>query len=420
MNYTENDKKLFYEVFASKGKNSWTEKYKKQYVYTVQQQSGISNKELAEKIVNDDITEIFNEIIKYDDKLKIFKIFMKDHELYARKSIEIHKIKITDDEKSYIKSLDNILYDYTIPNGWTPIELHKTDNDIIVTLAKGSFNATTVKFEKDKLDIDIWEKLKGNVIEVTNNKYSTLKSIKTELMEETRVISKVRFDLKADTMEFGIDSSYIKEDGKKASDEQYVEDKKKITQEISKVLGFSDEKTIEIQNTLETQINSIFTKDVFEQLISLKQNDLIIIPTTHHFYREDRVNDEQDEDIITSQKNQKLSDIEKKVKTLYATEGTLIGFFEEYPEHNTAKAEITEQLINSAETIKFHAYAILIRDITTFEKDINKDKMVGKTVDSIIFDFDVNDKKINIKNNNYTKEIYETIISKVLEFSTKN
>ena len=159
---------------------------------------------------------------------------------------------------------------------------------------------------------------------------------------------------------------------------------------------------------------------MFEQLISLKQNDLIIIPTTHHFYREDRVNDEQDEDIITSQKNQKLSDIEKKVKTLYATEGTLIGFFEEYPEHNTAKAEITEQLINSAETIKFHAYAILIRNITTFEKDINKDKMVGKTVDSIIFDFNVNDKKINIKNNNYTKEIYETIISKVLEFSTKN
>lgn len=420
MNYTENDKKLFYEVFASKGKNSWTEKYKKQYVYTVQQQSGISNKELAEKIVNEDINEIFDEIIKYDDGLNIFKKFMKYHELYARKSIEIHKIKITDDEKSYIKSLDNILYDYTIPNGWTPIELHKTDSDIIVTLAKGSFHATTVKFEKDKLDLDIWEKLKGNVIEVTNNKYSTLKSIKTELMEETRVISKVRFNLKTDTLEFGIDSSYIKEDGKKASDEQYNEDKKKIMQEISKVLGFSDTKTIEIQNTLETQINSIFTKDVFEQLISLKQNDLIIIPTTHHFYREDRVNDEQDEDIITSQKNQKLSDIEKKVKTLYATEGTLIGFFEEYPEHNTAKAEITEQLINSAETIKFHAYAILIRDITTFEKDVNKDKMVGKTVDSIIFDFDVNDKKINIKNNNYTKEIYETIISKVLEFSTKN
>lgn len=420
MNYTENDKKLFYEVFASKGKNSWTEKYKKQYVYTVQQQASLSNKELAENIVHDEIFEIFEEIIKYDDGLNIFKQFLKAYELYARKSIEIHKFEITNDEKNNIKLLDNILYDYSIPKGWSPIELHKTDTDITVTLAKGSYHATTVKFEKDKLDLDIWEKLKSNVIEVTNNKYSTLKSIKTELMEETRVISKVRFDLRTDTLEFGMDSSYIEEDGKKASEDQYVNDKKIITLEISKVLGFSDDRAISIQNTLETQEDSIFTKDVFEKLISLKQNDLIIIPTTHHFYREDAVNDEQDEDIVTSQKNQKLRDIEKKVKTLYSAEGTLIGFFEEYPEHNTAKAEITEQLINSAETIKFHAYAILIRDVTSFEKDLSKDKMVGKTVDSIIFDFDVNEKRINIKNNNYTKEIYETIISKVLEFSTRN
>ena len=52
-----------------------------------------------------------------------------------------------------------------------------------------------------------------------------------------------------------------------------------------------------------------------------------------------------------------------------------------------------------------------------FEKDLNEDKMKGKTIDSITFDFDVNDKKIEITNNNYTKEIYEALISKILEFS---
>ena len=95
----------------------------------------------------------------------------------------------------------------------------------------------------------------------------------------------------------------------------------------------------------------------------------------------------------------------------------LIGFFEEYQEHNTSKPEITERLKKNAETTKFHAYAILIRNISEFEKDLNYDKMKGKIIDSITFDFDVNDKKIEITNNNYTKEIYEALISKILEFS---
>jgi len=419
MNYTGNDKRLFYEVFSSKGKNSWTIAYKKQYIYTVQKQAEVSNKVLAENIVSEDTIKIFDLIIKYDDNLGIFKQFLKSHELYARKSIEIHKFKVTNDELSKIKSLDDLVYDYSIPAGWTPIELLKTDKSIVITLAKGAFHATNVKFEKDKLDSDTWDKLKTNVLAVTENKYSTLTSIRTELMEETRVISKVKFDLESDTLEFGMDYSYIQEDGKKASQEQYVEDKEKITSELTKALCLTDDRTVAITKTLTTQEDSIFTKVVFEQLISLKQNDLIIIPTTHHFYREDTVNDEHDEDIITSQKNQKLQEIEKKVKLSFASKGTLTGFFEEFPEHNTAKAKITEQLINTnnAKTTKFHAYAILIRDITSFEKDINKDKMTGKTVDSIVFEFDVNEKKINIKNNNYTKEIYETIISKVLEFS---
>ena len=417
MSYTENDKRLFYEVFASKGKNSWTIAYKKKYVYTVQKQYELTRKELAENIIDKDTGEIFDALVKYDDNLGIFKQFLKSHELYARKSIEIHKFKVTDDELSKIQSLDDLAYDYSIPSGWTPIELVKTEQSVVITLAKGAFHATNVKFEKDKLDSEIWDKLKSNVLAVTDNKYSTLTSIRTELMEETRVISKVKFDLKTETLEFGMDYSYIQEDGKKASQVQYVEDKEKITEEVTKALGFTDDRAEVIANTLTTQENSIFTKKVFEQLISLKQTDLIIIPTTHHFYREDTVNDEHDEDIITSQKNQKLQEIEKKVKLSFAEKGTLTGFFEEYPEHNTAKAKITEQLINSAETTKFHAYAILIRDITSFEKDSNKDKMKGKTVDSIVFEFDVNEKKINIKNNNYTKEIYETIISKVLEFS---
>jgi hypothetical protein len=417
MNNIENNKRLFYEVFSSKGKNSWTIAYKKQYIYTVQKQYELTRKELAENIVDKDTVVIFDTILKYDDNLSIFKQFLKSHELYARKSIEIHNFKVTDDELTHIQSLEDSAYNYTIPSGWTPIEMTKTAKSVVITLAKGAFHATNVKFEKDKLDSDTWDKLKSNVLAVTDNKYSTLTSIRTELMEETRVISKVKFDLETDTLEFGIDYSYTQEDGKKASQEQYVEDKEKITNEVTKALGFTDDRAAVITNTLTTQEDSIFTRKVFEQLISLKQNDLIIIPTTHHFYREDTVNDEHDEDIITSQKNQKLQEIEKKVKLSFADKGTLTGFFEEHPEHNTAKAKITEQLISSAETTKFHAYAILIRDITSFEKDLNNDKMKGKAVDSIVFEFDVNEKKINIKNNNYTKEIYETIISKVLEFS---
>ena len=417
MNYSENDKKLFYEVFSSKGKNSWTIAYKKQYVYFVQQSVDISNKKLAENIVNEDTSKIFEEIIKYDSDLKLFKQFLKSHEIYARKSIEIHKFEMTHDEKALVNSLDNIPYDYKIPDGWTPIEFFKSGEEVIITLAKGAFHAANVTFDENKFDADMWKQLTNNVLNLTDNKYSTLRSIKTELMEEARVISKVKFDLQANTLELGMDYSYIQNDGKKASKIQHEEDKEIITKEIGKILCLSDERIELIQNNFETQENSIFTKNVFNKLLDLKKDDLIIVPTKHHFYREDTTVDEYSEKAIISQDKQKLSDIEKKVKEYYSKNGTLIGFFEEYQEHNTSKPEITERLKKNAETTKFHAYAILIRNISEFEKDLNEDKMKGKMIDSITFDFDVNDKKIEITNNNYTKEIYEALISKILEFS---
>jgi len=417
MNYKESDKKLFYEVFASKGKNSWTNAYKKKYIYTVQQQSDISNKVLAESIISEDVTKIFTEIIKYDDNLGIFKQFLKSHESFARKSVELHKFSLNDNEKNLVKSLESIAYDYTIPKNWKVIELSKSDKEITIILSKGAYNKSNLTIEKDKLESEVWETLSANVLELTDNKYSSMTSIKTELMEETRVISKMKFDIKNDVLEFVMDDSYIQEDGKKASDEQYEKDREVIVKEVSKALKLTDDREQFVQTIIEEQEESLFTKKVFDKLLALKQSDFIIVPTIHHFHNEDGTNDEQDEDIVTSQRKQRLTEIEKKVKDYYARKGTLIGFFEDHSEHKTSDAKFTSQLISDTTTTKFHAFAILVRDITTFEKDINKDKMKGKIVDSIIFDFDVNDKKINIKNNNYTEEIYEAIISKVLEFS---
>lgn len=421
MNYTNYDKKLFFEVFGSKGKNSWTLAYKKKYVYTVQKQSDVSNKTLPENIVKEEISKIFELITKYDEGLKIFKEFLKSHELYARKSIEIYNLELSRDVKSKTSSIKDIAYKYDIPKGWTPIEFSQSNNEITITLAKGAYHSSNIKLDDEKLEKDLWEKLSTNVLDLTANKYSTLKSIKTELMEETRVISKVKFDINNNTLELGMDYTYIQqEDAKKITKEQQEKDKKIIANEISELLNLPKKTTEQIKNSFENQENSIFTKETFEKLFTLKQNDLIIIPTTHHFYKEDKVNDEHNEDIITSQKNQKLLEIEKKIKEYYTLKGTLSGFFIKFPEHDTAKAYITEQLLDEAETTKFYAFAILVRPMTSFEKNSNNGKMENKTIDSIIFDFDIFDKKLNIKNNNYTKEIYETIISKVLEFSKSN
>ena len=420
MNYAQSDKKLFFEVFASKGKNSWTNAFKKKYIYTVQQQSGVSNKKLAENIISEDVTKIFSEIIKYDDNLGIFKQFLKSHESLARKSVELHRFSLNHDEKDLVKSLENIAYDYKIPKNWKVIELVKSDKEITITLSKGAYHKSNLTIEKDKLESTVWEKLSANVLKLTDNKYSSLTSIKTELMEETRVISKMKFDIKNDVLEFAIDNSYIQENGKKASDEQYEKDIEEIVKEVSKTIHLTDNRKQSIQAVIEEQEESLFTKKVFNKLLTLKQSDFIIVPTVHHFHNEDGTNTEQDEDIVTSQRKQRLAEIEKKVKDYYALNGTLIGFFEKHSEHKTSDATFTSQLLSDTTTTKFHAFAILVRDITTFEKDTNKDKMKGKTIDSIIFDFDVNDKRINIKNNNYTEEIYEAIISKILEFSKKD
>ncbi|MCT7572295.1 hypothetical protein [Aliarcobacter butzleri] len=417
--YNENDKKLFFEVFGSKGKNSWTLNLKKRYIYTLKKLFSLNANDLAENIVSEDVSIIFEKIVQYDDSLNIFKKYLKQYETYARKSIGIYNFGFSEKELKKINTLEDIPYDYSIPNNWQPIELKKSSNEIIITLAKGCFHATNLKFSDSNLKEEIWTELKSKLLELTDSKYSTLKTIKTELMEETRVISRIKFDLEKNVLELGTDFSYIQENGKRTTNEQQEYDKKNILEEIYKLIPLEEKTKTKIENSFIYQEDSLLNDSTFNNLLNLNEDNMIIIPTTHHFYNENDTIEEHNEDIITNQRNQKLVDIEKKIKEYYTKEGSLNGFLIEYPEHNTSLALITEKLKSekTAKTTNFHAFAILVRDISEFEKNLNSGKMDNKTIDSIIFDFNINDKKLNIKNNNYSEEIYETIISKILEFS---
>lgn len=418
-NYKETDKRLFFEVFGSRGKNSWTLERKKSYIYALKKFFDLKKNELVEKIIKEDVSEIFNKIIKYDDSLKIFKDYLKKYETHARKSIGIYDFTFSKKELDNIKKINDIPYNFKITKDWEPIELKKDDNEITITLAKGSYNATNLIFDNSNFSDEKWDDLKKEFLELTNNKYSTLKTIKTELMEETRVISRVKFNLKKELLEFGTDFSYLQENGTRTTIEKNDSEKVKILNQINSTLKLENKNSTQIHNSFLRQENNILNDKIFNKLLNLNEDNLIIIPITHQFYNENKTIEEYNEIITTDQRNQRLEEILKKVKNFYMKKSTLKGFLLKHHEHNTSQATITDLIMSedSTKTTKFHGFAILIRDTKDLEKDSNSDKMKGKVIDKVIFDFDINDQKINITNNYYSEEIYETIISKVFEFS---
>lgn len=418
----QNNKNVFINVFGKKGQNSWTDDYKKKYIYKIQKEFELTSNKLPLKIINNytDVNKIYNEIIKYDDDLSIFLSFHKNYETLAKKTVELYNIQLSDTEKQYIKNdLETLPYNNSKSKDWGLFEIDKNINKVTILIGKTAYQTRNIEIPEDKIDSKLWTTIQNTALEMTNNSFNNLIKIKTSLSEERRLVSKVVFDFENDIVEIGIDNSYFNEDGTKITKTEQLINKQVIMKEVSENLNLTNDSIEKLEQSIENKVNSLFTKNVFKALTDYRDDNLIIIPKLRDYYKTDDDIEEYNEHLRVEQKNQRLEDIKKNVSEYYTENGKLEGFFEKYTQHDTIQADITNQFeededINSTH---YHAFAILVRDVGIYEKSNGEYKMTNKVIDSISFDFNLINKEIDIKNNSYSKEIYEAIISKVLEFN---
>src|SRR5574344_1206288 len=108
----EEIKELFITVFSNECNYTWTKEYKKKYIYAVQQNSNLDSKKLPENIIdNCEPSEIYDKISVYDKDLLLFKNFHRDFEFYSKKSIEIYKLHLEDEDIKQLKREKTTDYD---------------------------------------------------------------------------------------------------------------------------------------------------------------------------------------------------------------------------------------------------------------------------------------------------------------------
>lgn len=416
----ESDRTLFIKIFSNDGRFIWSGDYKKLYIHKLKILNDLTQRQLPENIIHENAEIILDKVLAFDKGLLQFKSFHRHFELYARKAIEIYKIPLSNTEKDELKKIDEVNYDLNEYSDWTQIGVEKTEDSISFILGKSSQQSNITKITKESLPEEVWDNV-GNVAKANLNAYgSNLVSINAKVITPKRMIIKISFSLEDGFIDIGCDDFSVDETGKKIKDYQFTQEKNAAIKTLLSTLPIENDTKNKIEDSIVTGDGSIFTKETLKRIGTLKEPDIILIPTSQSFDREDDSIPESSERVISTLYKQKISEILPKIRTHYENNSSLEGFFQEHDEHNSTNAKITYELLEDekAERTGYHAYILLVRNASEYEKPIaTEGALEGKCIEHISVDFDYKETMMDIRNSNYSKEIYDVIISKIREFS---
>ncbi|MAD43264.1 MAG: hypothetical protein CL623_12860 [Arcobacter sp.] len=421
-------KKLFIKVFKFKGLDSWTEEHKKGYITDLKKLDLDEAKELHLKILKEKTPEeIFDIVKKIDTNLKIFMNFLHDHESYARKSVQFYALDLNEDEKKEIlNNFETIDYSHKMPKGWEPIEIVKDDNGVItIMIGKTASHLIKKEFKEDTFgNEEDWKAIEDIISKYTHSDEALegLNSLNIKGLEKKRLISKIKIDLINDTVEIGMENTYVNELGDRVNNTN--NDKKEILECIVEKLNLDDTIAEKFEDIIvkNNEEKSLLNKDTFSSIIDLKEDDFIIVTKGKKFLADDIAESLNTEEVTTDQINKTKNLLKRCVTDHYLDKGNLRTFFSEYSTFDANSGKISGDLNlksldeddNEIHTRRFSGWCVYIRDNVG-----QKGKLKDKSLDIMNIEFDLDDKKLNISNNNYSKEIYEAFISKLLQVPEK-
>lgn len=417
---SQSDKELFNTIFSNNGRLSWTIEYKKQYISKLRSENELKITDLPESIVlNKSAGEIFKAIETHDPGLKFFKSFYKKNEIFAKKQVEIYKTEFTDTDISNLRNVEEKDYDFSPLTDWGLIGIDKTDTTIIYTFAKSSQLFTHTKLSESSLDSETWAKILNKAKESTSIFDGKLLFVDAQLVSPKRIILRLDIDLKKKFLDISCDNDTIDEDGKRVNPTMADGERKRAVAQAIKTLPID----LDTQKRIIEQSQNgtgIFTSEVLQKLSSLQELEMIVISTIHKFDSEDKNIPEKSERLTTDLHRQRINEIKKKIAEHYEGTGSLDGFFQANPQHDTKNAKYTSQFSTNSDVHKkdFHAYVVVIRSVAEHEKPYSKEgQLKNKIIDYLSIDFNCTNNEMLVRNSTYAKETYDIIISKIHQLS---
>lgn len=417
-------KKLFIKVFKFKGLDSWTEEHKKNYITELKKVDTKEAKELHLKILKEKTPqEIYNIVLKIDNELKIFMTFLHEHESYARKSVQFFSLDLdANEKKKIIDDFEPIEYSHKMPKGWEPIEITKDESGVItIMLGKTASHLIKKEFKEETFDNEEdWKAIETIISKYTNSDEALdgLNSLNIKGLEKKRLISKIKIDLVNDNVEVGMENSYVNELGDRVN--STTTDKEDIFKCVVDKLKLEDSSAIKIEDIVvkSNEEKSLLNKDTFDRIVDLKEDDFIIVTKGKKFLADDLAEALNTEEVTTDQINKTKTVLKRCVSDHYAEKGNLRTFFAENPAFDANSGKISGDLNlksldendNEIHTRRFSGWCVYVRGNIG-----QKGKLKDKSLDIMNIEFDLDDRKLNISNNNYSKEIYEAFISKLLQ-----
>ncbi|MFX0141255.1 MAG: hypothetical protein ACFFDN_46880 [Candidatus Hodarchaeota archaeon] len=413
---------LILKVFSSSPRYSWKTALKKKYFYKLRSLKGLSKQELPEKTFEKDPSEILSKIEQYDDEYKLFIEFHKLYESHEKKVIELFQLKsFTENEKNYIiNELKNSDYDLTGKDYWTPICIERDENNakiVIVTLGKSSLQKIKTPLIKKDVTNEVWIEIEKSAIKKIHTG-DQLIQINASMTAAKRDIIKITINLENDTMNITRDNFMVDESGRPYDSDLTNSEKNEAVKKVAEVFKLKESKDDFIK-TPNIEEQNILTETIFKDLHGINEDTMLIVHTRERYKSTDEKISQLSEDVTSKLDNQKISHIISKSKDLYDKKGSLKGFFQEYPEHQSSKAKYISILETDAFAARtaYSAHAIFIREKETYDKQIKNidNYLKEKVIDYITFDYDYNNRLIEIKNPNYSKYAYESFIQKIHE-----
>lgn len=417
-------KKLFIKVFKFKGLDSWTEEHKKNYITELKKFDTKEAKELHLKILKEKSPEeIFNTLKTIDVELKVFMTFLHEHESYARKSVQFFSLDLNADEKKkIIDDFEPLKFSHAMPKGWEPIEVIKDSSGVItIMLGKTASHLIKKEFKEDTFgNEEDWRTIESIISKYTNadEALDGLNSLNIKGLEKKRLISKIKLDLVNDNVEIGMENSYVNDLGDRVNN--IKQDKEEIFKCVVDKLKLEDSAAKKIEDVLvnNNEEKSLLNKTTFDRIVDLKEDDFIIVTKGKKFLADDLSEELNTEEVTTDQINKTKSILKRCVTEHYLEKGNLRTFFSEYPAFDANSGKISGDLNlksldtqnNEIHTRRFSGWCVYVRDNVG-----QKGKLKDKSLDIMNIEFDLDDRKLNISNNNYSKEIYEAFISKLLQ-----
>ena len=412
-------KKQFLLVFSNDARYEWASDYKKQYIYALKQSLDNEPKDLPENLINKPATKIFEIVKKYDTNFNLFIKFHKDYELYSKKTIEIYNIDFSKEDIDKISKIVPVNYSLETSDEWKNVGVIKEKAKTSFIYAQSSYETTTSKIDASSFSEEVWNQIGIVANEKTSVSNGRLLFINAKIVSPKRKILKLTTDTEKDVFMISYDSSDVDENGKRID----VEDSNRnALNSIIPNLPFSENLKKKISNSYIHGNNTVITKKSLDDLSSLIEDNILVIPTTNTINIENKQTTEHSERLTSDHYNLKSNEIEKDAKNEYSKNGSLKQFFSKNTKYFTKNGKLQnikiDEKTETKENESYHAYIVIVRDVKKTEKPTAKEGFLSnKKLEVLSVDFIYINNEMIIKNSNYSGESQDAIIHKILELS---